>query len=119
MLGGDTGMGDTAPATAASRSSRREPLLLGGRGVRITPPIRHRLVTVVFLGVVTSGLSLVALVRLLSTATTQRIERGREFVAEETARLAQAAPPDRHAALGQWPRSQVMGMRGGYIDRHG
>jgi signal transduction histidine kinase len=81
--------------------------------VSITLPIRHRLLTVVFLGVVTSGLSLVALVRMLSTATVQRIERGRDNVSDETARLAQA--PDRREALMQWPRSQVMGMRGGFV----
>jgi signal transduction histidine kinase len=85
--------------------------------VSITPPIRHRLVTVVFLGVVTSALSLVALVRMLSTATSQRIERGRDFVSDESARLAQAgaqAGTDRRELLAGWPRSQVMGMRGGF-----
>jgi signal transduction histidine kinase len=85
--------------------------------VAITPPIRHRLVTVVFLGVVTSALSLVALVRMLSTATVQRIERGRDFVSDESARLAQAgaqAGSDRRELLAEWPRSQVMGMRGGF-----
>jgi signal transduction histidine kinase len=94
--------------------------LLGLLAVSITPPIRHRLVTVVFLGVITSGLSLVALVRMLSTATTQRIERGRDFVTEETARLAQAATTaDRRELLVQWPRSQVMGMRGGFVQANG
>jgi signal transduction histidine kinase len=85
--------------------------------VSITPPIRHRLVTVVFLGVVTSALSLVALVRMLSTATTQRIERGRDFVSDESGRLAQAgaqAGSDRRELLADWPRSQIMGMRGGF-----
>jgi signal transduction histidine kinase len=92
--------------------------LLDLQRVSITPPIRHRLLTVVFLGVVTSGLSLVALVRMLSTATTQRIERARDSVAEETARLAQAAAAgsERRELLGQWPRSQVMGMRGGFVE---
>src|SRR3954465_4129930 len=90
------------------RGRGAEPLLLDLQRVSITPPIRHRLLTVVFLGVVTSGLSLAALVRMLSTGTTQPIQRARDSVAEETARLAQAAAAgsDRRELLGQWPRSQ-------------
>jgi signal transduction histidine kinase len=79
---------------------------------------------VIFLGVITSALSVLAMVRMLSTATIQRIERGREYVAEETARLARAgnAPAARRDAergslLSESPRSQVMGMWGGYVDR--
>jgi signal transduction histidine kinase len=86
----------------------------------ITPPIRHRLLTVVFLGVITSGLSLVALVRMLSTATVQRIERGRDNVDDEAERLAAvgASPPEaRRSVLFETPRSQSLGMRGGYVDR--
>jgi signal transduction histidine kinase len=93
--------------------------LLGKKPVSITLPIRHRLLTVVFLGVISSGLSLVALVRMLSTATVQRIERGRDNVTEEAARLARTgaqAGSDRRALLMQSPRSQVMGMRGGYAE---
>src|SRR6185436_644145 len=62
--------------------------LLGPCPVSITPPIRHRLLTVVFLGVITSGLSLVALVRLLSTTTQQRVERARDNVGDEVEFLA-------------------------------
>jgi signal transduction histidine kinase len=82
------------------------------------PPIRHRLLTVVFLGVITSGLSLLALVRLLSTTTVQRIERGRDSVSEVSQRLA-AAHPDKRQLLLEAPRSQTIGMRGGYTDAAG
>jgi signal transduction histidine kinase len=90
--------------------------LLELEAVSINPPIRHRLLTVVLLGVVTSGLSLLALVRMLSTATVQRVERGRDNVEEETARLASTSV-DRRALLFESPRSQVIGMRGGYVTR--
>lgn len=90
--------------------------------VDIKSGIRHRLVTVVFLGVVTSALSLVALVRMLSTATSQRVERGRDYVEEETTRLATATgttAADRGRLLAESPRSQIMGMWGGYADARG
>jgi len=83
--------------------------------VSITPPIRHRLLTVVFLGVITSGLSLVALVRLLSTTTQQRVERARDNVADEVGLLA-AGRTDGEKPLEIPPRSAVIGMRGGYVD---
>ena len=82
----------------------------------ITPPIRHRLLTVVFLGVITSGLSLVALVRLLSTTTQQRVERARDNVGDEVEFLAAQQGPDREEAL-RVPRTTVIGMRGGYVGR--
>jgi signal transduction histidine kinase len=75
---------------------------------------------VIFLGVVTSALSVMAMVRMLSTATTQRIERGREYVSEETARLgrlASGSAVERRGHLAESPRSQVLGMWGGYVDR--
>jgi signal transduction histidine kinase len=50
--------------------------------------IRHRLLTVVLAGVLACALSVVALVQLLTTTTTQRTERGREAVIEEVDRLA-------------------------------
>jgi signal transduction histidine kinase len=86
---------------------------LGGLAVSITPPIRHRLVTVVLLGVLTSGLSLVALLRLLSTAVTARVERARDNIGDELARFA-AEPGDHRKTLAESPWSQVIGMRGGY-----
>jgi signal transduction histidine kinase len=84
--------------------------------VSITAPIRHRLLTVVFLGVITSGLSLVALVRLLSTTTQQRVERARDNVAEETGLLASGRGAGGEQPLEVPPRSAVIGMRGGYVD---
>jgi signal transduction histidine kinase len=69
--------------------------------------------TVVFLGVITSGLSLLALVRLLSTAVTARVERARDNITDEVTRFA-AAPGDHRQPLAESPRSQVIGMRGGY-----
>jgi signal transduction histidine kinase len=73
---------------------------------------------VIFLGVVTSALSVMAMVRMLSTATTQRIERGRDYVAEELARLGRANGADgaHRSLLSESPRSQVLGMWGGYVD---
>ena len=85
----------------------------------ITPPIRHRILTIVFLGVITSGLSLVALVRLLSTTATQRIERARDNVAEEASFLSTARPGEREKSLHVPPRSATIGMRGGYVDGSG
>jgi signal transduction histidine kinase len=51
--------------------------------------IRHRLISIVVLGIVLSALSLIALVRILSVTTEQRLERGREVVREEVERLAE------------------------------
>jgi signal transduction histidine kinase len=106
----------SAPATTGPGPPVRR--LLGQGLVSITPPIRHRLLTVVFLGVITSGLSLLALVRLLSTNKDQRIERGRDSVTEVSARLA-VAHPDKRQLLLEAPRSQTIGMRGGYSDPAG
>src|SRR5947207_2799173 len=103
VAGAARAVGNTVGGGRAS-SPGREPLLLDLQVVSITLPIRHRLLTVVFLGVVTSGLSLVALVRMLSTATNQRIERGRDNVSEEATRLAQEGAglgADRQALLMQ------------------
>jgi signal transduction histidine kinase len=84
--------------------------------VSINAPIRHRLLTVLFLGVITSGLSLVALVRLLSTTTQQRVERARDNVAEEASLLAAEHTSAIEKPLEIPPRSAVIGMRGGYVD---
>lgn len=87
--------------------------LLGPWRVSISGPIRHRLVTVILLGVVTSALSLIALVRVISLSTGQRVDRGRAGVQTEIARLAaDATRPD---ALAESPRSGLVGMRGGYV----
>jgi signal transduction histidine kinase len=50
--------------------------------------IRYRLLSIVLLGVLTSALSVMALVQLLTTSTAQRVERARDAVTEEVDRLA-------------------------------
>lgn len=63
---------------------------------------------------VTSALSLIALVRVISLSTGQRIERGRVGVQHEITRLtADAADP---APLAAPSRSGLIGMRGGYVN---
>jgi signal transduction histidine kinase len=74
--------------------------------------IRHRLLTVVLLGVLTSVLSLVALVHLLTTSTAQRIERARDGVVEEMDRVAKR-PADVVETIA------YVGMRGGTWDGKG
>ena len=49
--------------------------------------IRHRLLTILLLGAIVSALSVSALIHLLTTTTRQRVERAREGVMEEVARL--------------------------------
>ncbi|HMI85405.1 MAG TPA: ATP-binding protein [Polyangiaceae bacterium] len=50
--------------------------------------IRHRLVTIIVLGVLTWTLSVFALVQLLSTNTANRVERARDAMLDEVAHLA-------------------------------
>lgn len=76
----------------------------------ISGRIRHRLVTVILLGVITSALSLVALVRVISSTTGQRVERGRSGVQAELARLAEAGPQPEAESRSV---SGLIGMRGG------
>jgi len=73
-----------------------------------TKGIRHRLLTILVLGVLVSGLSLAALVHLLSTTTRNRVERAREAVLEEVAELT----IDPHTVT-EPPVSAIIGMRGG------
>jgi len=89
------------------RRATESPLLLV-RKVSTNRAIHHRLLTVLLLGVLTSALSLVALVQLLSTSTAQRIERAREGVIDEADRLARdpSLVTDPNAA-------HIIGMRGG------
>lgn len=75
--------------------------------------IRHRLLTVVVLGVLTSVLSLFALVQLLKTSMTQRIERARDGVSEEVDHLS------RRADVTEPPANGFVGMRGGVWDGQG
>jgi signal transduction histidine kinase len=70
--------------------------------------IRYRLLTIVLLGVLTSALSVVALVQLLTTSTAQRVERARDAVGEEVDRLARAP-----SELSGPTRSGILAMRGG------
>lgn len=70
--------------------------------------IRYRLLTIVLLGVLTSALSVVALVQLLTTSTTQRVERARDAVVDEIDRLAKTP-----AELSDPARSGLIAMRGG------
>jgi signal transduction histidine kinase len=77
-------------------------------------PIRHRLLTILLLGVLTSALTLAALVQLLSTATKQRVERVHDGVAEEVDKIAKN-PASVHEPYTTW-----IGMRGGtWTDAHG
>ncbi|HEY8077735.1 MAG TPA: HAMP domain-containing sensor histidine kinase [Labilithrix sp.] len=73
--------------------------------------IRHRLLTIVLLGVVTSGLSIFSLVQLLTTSTSNRIERARDAASVEVARIA--ANPD---ALSEQGAVQLVGMYAGVAD---
>jgi len=70
-------------------------------------PLRYRLLTVAILGVFTAALSGAALYRAIATTHAQRIERGREAVADEVARL-QAVGLEALAGP-----STVVGLRGG------
>src|SRR4051812_18063631 len=65
-----------------------ESLLLEVRPATMNGLIRYRLLSIVLLGVLTSALSVVALVQLLTTSTAQRVERARDAVTEEVERLA-------------------------------
>jgi signal transduction histidine kinase len=72
--------------------------------------IRYRLLTILLLGVVTSALSVVALVQLLTTSTAQRVERARDAVIEEVDRVARAP-----GELSEATRAGFVAMRGGVI----
>ncbi len=70
--------------------------------------IRYRMLTIVLLGVLTSALSVVALVQLLTTSTAQRVERARDALTEEVDRLARTP-----SELTEPIRSGIIAMRGG------
>ena len=78
----------------------------------ISRRIKHRLVTVILLGVITSALSLVAMVRVISQTTGSRVERGRAGVLIEISRLAEPGAPQ---ALDAPARSGLIGVRGGFV----
>jgi signal transduction histidine kinase len=76
--------------------------------VRFGQGIRHRLLAVAVLGLVTAGLSGDALYRAISVTRTQRLERGREAVREEIDRLAALGPTGVASTI-----STVVGLRAG------
>jgi len=75
---------------------------------------RHRLLSVILLGVVTSGVSLLALVRILSVTTTVRIERARHELLDQLTTLAGTRPEGRSRVLAE-PASWLIGLRGGFV----
>ena len=78
--------------------------------VRIGRGIRHRLLTVAVLGLVTAALSGDALYRAISVTRVQRLERGREAVRDEIERLAALGPAGVASTV-----STVVGLRGGVV----
>ncbi len=78
--------------------------------------IRYRLLTVIVIGVVTSALSLIALVRVLTVTSGQRRERAVEGVRQEVERLASAGPTFVRQLLSSPPTVALIGMNGGYWD---
>jgi signal transduction histidine kinase len=83
-----------------------EPILLTTAPVRLNPPIRHGLLTVALLGVVTSGLGMLALNRAIVNITSLRLEHARESNGEELGRLVAGATEGA-------PPPNIVGMRGG------
>jgi len=81
--------------------------LLEKQAVKLGRPIRHRLLTVAVLGLVTAALSADALYRAISVTRAQRLERGREAVRDEIDRLAV------QGAGVAADFSPIVGMRGG------
>jgi signal transduction histidine kinase len=89
-----------------------EPTLLNGGNVAKRRIVKPRLISIVLLGIVLSALSLIALVRVLSVTTAQRLERGREAVRDEVERLA-AGGASARAALEAPEGTTMIGMRAG------
>lgn len=79
-----------------------------------TGVIRHRLLYILLLGVVTSALSLAALWRALMLSDSQRLERARDAVSGELDRIVQLAPSPE--AQTEPARSTYIGLRGGWLD---
>ena len=82
--------------------------MLDDDGVRIGRGIRHRLMAVAVLGLLTAALSADALYRAISVTRAQRLERGREAVRDEIDRLAALGPAGIASTF-----STVVGLRGG------
>jgi signal transduction histidine kinase len=82
--------------------------LLDDDRVRIGRGIRHRLLAVAVLGLVTAALSGDALYRAILVTHAQRLERGREAVRDEIERLVALGPASIASTV-----STVVGMRAG------
>jgi signal transduction histidine kinase len=82
--------------------------LLDEERVRIGRGIRHRLLAVAVLGLLTAALSGDALYRAISVTRVQRLERGREAIRDEIERLAALGPAGVASTV-----STVVGLRGG------
>jgi signal transduction histidine kinase len=78
----------------------------------MTTLIRHRLLYILLLGVATSALSLVVLMRALTFSEAQRLERAREVALGELDRLVAVEPSNETLAT---PRASYLGLRGGWI----
>jgi signal transduction histidine kinase len=88
--------------------------------MRISRPIRHRLLTVAVLGVFTASLSAAALYRVIALSMAQRVERAREAVAEEISAMTAGDAAAADVARDQDPTPTTMiGMRGGIVREPG
>jgi signal transduction histidine kinase len=77
-----------------------------------TVVIRHRILHVVLLGVLTSAISLVALERALLLTEAQRHERARDAMVTELDRLSRLAPSPE--SLRQTPTTSYIGLHAGW-----
>jgi len=88
--------------------------LLSSGSVAKTAAIRHRLLSIVLLGALTSVMSVVALMRAITQmARTSRLERTRESLTEEVDRLAKLPPSANELSR---PTTSYVGVRGGWLD---
>jgi signal transduction histidine kinase len=87
--------------------------LLDAASVGKTRIIRHRMIYIVALGLITSALSLVALARALGLVEAQREARAREAVAGELDRLASL--PASPEVLSRPPMTTYVGLHAGWI----
>jgi signal transduction histidine kinase len=106
----------------SARRSRRPPrdgqaalelVLLIKPAVRFPLPIRHRLLAVAVLGVVASGVSVLALYRAFVGSNALRLEHAREYTSEELERLSDPA------LAADAPPPNMIGMRGGLVAEPG
>lgn len=83
---------------------------------------RYRLLTVLAIGIITSALSLTALLRVLTITSDQRRERALDAVTQQVERLRAAGTtsvkdnPVAAQALAAPALGNMIGMRGGYLD---